>query len=246
MRTRPLPGSSPWSYAFRGIVGILFGAILLLTPGIGLASFVPCLRPLLACRRDHRLAGGLSVDTVAPRRLAAAAGRTGQRGNRSPLPPAAAPVTKGHVAFDHRLDGCDRDLDHRLGGPAPQGHQGRMAARDRRSLPRPLRRLPAVQADPRNLFAADDDRRICAVLGRAFAGIRLSAVASERRRPSRGLTPCPVQTPGPTAPTGQSHCHCAGRATPPSWSFVILVQSAELAHEDPDCLFSLAALAEWK
>lgn len=37
---KPLPGSSPWSYAARGIVGILFGAIMLLNPGIGLASFV--------------------------------------------------------------------------------------------------------------------------------------------------------------------------------------------------------------
>lgn len=40
MPTRPLPGSSPWSYAIRGIVGILFGALMFLMPGIGLATFV--------------------------------------------------------------------------------------------------------------------------------------------------------------------------------------------------------------
>jgi len=40
MRSQPLPGSSPWSYAARGIIGILFGLYMLLAPGIGLAAFV--------------------------------------------------------------------------------------------------------------------------------------------------------------------------------------------------------------
>ena len=34
------PGSSPWGYALRGIVALLFGAAMLLNPGIGLAAFV--------------------------------------------------------------------------------------------------------------------------------------------------------------------------------------------------------------
>lgn len=37
---KPLPGSGPSSYAVRGIIGILFGAAMLLSPGIGLTAFV--------------------------------------------------------------------------------------------------------------------------------------------------------------------------------------------------------------
>lgn len=40
MRSRPLPGSSPWSYAARGIIGIVFGLYMLLAPGLGLVAFV--------------------------------------------------------------------------------------------------------------------------------------------------------------------------------------------------------------
>lgn len=40
MKVAARPGSSPWSYALRGIVALLFGAAMLLTPGIGLAAFV--------------------------------------------------------------------------------------------------------------------------------------------------------------------------------------------------------------
>lgn len=40
MRSHPLPGSSPWSYAARGVIGILFGLYMLLVPGLGLAAFV--------------------------------------------------------------------------------------------------------------------------------------------------------------------------------------------------------------
>ena len=40
MRVHALPGSSPWSFALRGIIALLFAATMLLMPGIGLASFI--------------------------------------------------------------------------------------------------------------------------------------------------------------------------------------------------------------
>lgn len=40
MRVYALPGSSPWSYALRGVIALLFGGTMLVMPGIGLLSFV--------------------------------------------------------------------------------------------------------------------------------------------------------------------------------------------------------------
>lgn len=40
MRVAARPGSSPWSYALRGVIAVLFGAAMLAMPGLGLASFV--------------------------------------------------------------------------------------------------------------------------------------------------------------------------------------------------------------
>lgn len=40
MQYQPLPSSSPWPFALRGIVGVLVGLYMLLMPGLGLAAFV--------------------------------------------------------------------------------------------------------------------------------------------------------------------------------------------------------------
>lgn len=40
MRVNALPGSSPWSYAIRGVIAVLFGAAMVLMPGLGLAAFI--------------------------------------------------------------------------------------------------------------------------------------------------------------------------------------------------------------
>ncbi len=40
MRVPVTPGASPWSFALRGVVAVLFGSAMLMMPGIGLASFV--------------------------------------------------------------------------------------------------------------------------------------------------------------------------------------------------------------
>lgn len=40
MRVRAEPDSSPWSYLARGVIALLFGAYMLLAPGVGLLAFI--------------------------------------------------------------------------------------------------------------------------------------------------------------------------------------------------------------